>query len=71
MDEREALARQRFFMLQALRLGGAIMAMIGAIIISGQFVDMPALGYVLLVLGAVEFFVLPNMVARKWRSPDK
>jgi hypothetical protein len=71
MDDRDALASQRFFMLQALRLGGAVMAMIGAVIISGRFVDMPALGYVLLVLGAVEFFVLPNMVARKWRSPDK
>ena len=71
MDDRDALARQRFFMLQALRLGGAVMAMIGAVIISGRFVDMPVLGYVLLVLGAVEFFVLPNIVALKWRSPDK
>ena len=71
MDEEEKLARQRFFLLQMVRLGGAVMAMIGAVILSGRLIDMPELGYVLLVLGAVEFFLLPNLISRGWRTPDQ
>ena len=71
MDEAEELARKRFMILQLVRLGGVAMAMLGAVIISGRLIDMPALGYALLVLGALEFFLLPNMVAKNWRSPDE
>lgn len=71
MDEQEELARKRFMLLQIIRLGGAVMAMIGAVIISGRLIDMPMLGYVLLIVGAVEFFVLPNLIARGWRTPDQ
>ena len=71
MDEQEQRARQRFMLLQIVRLGGAAMAMIGAVIISGRLIDMPALGYALLVLGALEFFLLPNLIAKGWRTPDQ
>ena len=71
MDSQEKLARQRFMLLQLIRLGGAAMAMIGAVIISGRWIDMPMLGYALLVIGAVEFFVLPNLIAKGWRTPDQ
>ena len=71
MDEAEELARARFMKLQLIRLGGVAMAMLGAVIISGRLIDLPELGYVLLVLGALEFFLLPNLVAKNWRSPDQ
>ena len=71
MDSQEKLARQRFMLLQLIRLGGAAMAMIGAVIISGRWIEMPMLGYALLVIGAVEFFVLPNLIAKGWRTPDQ
>ena len=71
MDEQEKLARQRFMLLQIIRLGGAAMAMVGAVIISGRWIDMPELGYVLLVMGALEFFIVPNLVAKSWRTPDQ
>ena len=71
MDEAEELARKRFMLLQLVRLGGAAMAMLGAVIISGRLIDMPELGYALLVVGALEFFLLPNIVAKNWRSPDE
>ena len=71
MDEAEELARSRFMKLQLIRLSGVAMAMLGAVIISGRLIDMPELGYVLLVLGAVEFFLLPNLVAKNWRTPDQ
>lgn len=71
MDEREALARKRFFTLQMIRLSGAFLALLGAVIISGRLIDMPELGYVLLVLGALDLFLLPNIVSRSWRSKDQ
>lgn len=71
MDEREALARKRFFILQLIRLCGAFLALLGAIIISGRLIDLPALGYVLLVLGALDLFLVPNIVSRSWRSKDQ
>lgn len=71
MDEQEKLARQRFMLLQMVRMGGAAMALIAAVIISGRLIDMPMLGYALLVLGAAEFFVLPNLISKSWRTPDQ
>lgn len=70
MDEREQLARKRFFILQLIRLSGAAMALFGAIIISGRVIDFPELGYLLLVLGALEFFLLPNFISKSWRNDD-
>lgn len=71
MDEAEALARKRFMVLQAIRLSGALLALLGAIIISGRLIDIPAVGYVLLVVGALELFLVPNIVSRQWRSKDR
>lgn len=71
MDEREELARKRFFMLQMIRLSGAIMAMLGAVIISGRLIDIPEIGYVLLVIGALDLFLMPNIITRSWRSKDQ
>ncbi|WP_435418399.1 hypothetical protein WAB17_02135 [Parerythrobacter aurantius] len=71
MDEAEALARKRFMVLQAIRLSGAVLALLGAIIISGRLIDIPAVGYVLLVVGALDLFLVPNIVSRQWRSKDR
>ena len=63
-------AAARFFALQAIRLSGVVMAVIGALIL-GKVVDLPqAVGYVLLVLGGLDFFVVPTLLAKKWKSPE-
>lgn len=71
MDEQEALARKRFFALQAIRISGGAMAMLGAVIISGRLIDIPEVGYVLLVIGALDLFVMPNLISRSWRGKDQ
>ena len=49
-------AARKFWILQAARFGAVLMVFIGALII-GKILDLPeAVGYVLLVIGAVEFF---------------
>ncbi len=61
-------AAARFWTLQAMRLLGLVMVVIGATIVSGRLLDSPDFGYVLLVLGAIAFFLLPVLVKRRWRS---
>lgn len=68
MDEAEETARKRFLILQMIRLAGVAMTVFGAMIIAGRVIDFPELGYVLVVLGAIEFFAIPIMLARRWKS---
>lgn len=61
----------RFWMLQLMRLGG-LMLVIAGVLILGKVVDGPdVLGYGLLLLGAVEFFLMPQLLAKKWKSPGE
>ena len=69
MAERDPAAG-RFLALQGVRLGGAVMVVLGAMIIAGT-IDAPnAVGFVLMLIGVVELFVVPLMLARMWRSGD-
>jgi len=70
-DEREALARRRYFAMTGLRLGGAAMAVFGLVVIAGRVDAVPRIaGYVLVLFGLVELAIVPRMLARAWRTPD-
>lgn len=60
----------RFWMLQLMRLGGLLLVIAGVMMIAGRLPAPPVLGYGLLLLGAFEFFFLPRMLAKRWKSPD-
>ena len=60
-------AAGRFFLLQLLRLACMGVAVAGGILFGRYGND---LGGVLLVLGALAFFTLPRLLARRWKSPD-
>lgn len=68
-------AAGRFFALQAVRLSGAVMVLLGVMIGTGRAPSFlggapQEVGFVLAVLGMVEFFYVPRLLARKWRTPD-
>ena len=64
----ETEARNRFLILNAVRLGGVIMVLIGIGIAVGEW-DIPrAIAYVLIALGLVEALVIPQVLARMWSS---
>lgn len=66
----EETARARFFLMNMMRLLGAIMIILGMLVTSGTL-DWPrVVGYALLIFGLVDFFVVPLVLARKWRSPE-
>lgn len=62
-------AMGRFYVLSALRFTGAALVILGLMTIN-HVVDLPeAFGWVFIPLGLAEFFVLPKVLARRWRTP--
>jgi hypothetical protein len=72
MNDTEELARKRFMTLNLVRFGAIAFVFAGAANIGGKLLPdlSPVLGYVLLVLGAVDFFAAPALLKRGWRNPD-
>ena len=64
-------ARSRFLIINASRLAGGIFIAIGLAIIANGFMDMPIeAGYAIFALGAIEFIVVPVLLARMWKTPE-
>lgn len=66
-------ARQRFFMLMAVRFSSVLMVLAGMLISSNRFpsIEPPVaqyLGYALMALGFLELVVVVPMLHRRWRS---
>lgn len=63
-------ARNRFFVISFVRLGGAVLMMFGLLIANRRLGTLPReAGIVLVLFGAFEFALLPRLLARRWRSP--
>ena len=65
-DER---ARNRWLAIQAARTGGAVLAILGLLVAEGAIAGPAWTGYLLLAAGLFVVFIVPTMLARKWRSP--
>lgn len=62
-------ARDRWMIIQAVRLGGAVLILVG-ILIRYEVIPAPLwAGIVLMLAGLVDFFLLPTLLARRWRTP--
>lgn len=66
-DDRQAL--NRWMAIQAARVGGVVLAILGLLIGEGRVPGPVWLGYGMLVAGLAVIFVVPLKLARKWRSP--
>ncbi len=67
----EVRARQRYVILNVVRIGGLVMLLLGIAIARGV-VDGPyALGVVLAVAGLLDFFFAPRLLARRWKAGDR
>jgi len=62
-------ARNRFFRIQGTRLLGVACVILGMLIASQRIAWPVWLGYVLILNGLVDVFVLPAVLARRWRTP--
>ena len=72
MRDPEDQARQRFMILNLVRFGAIAFVFAGAATVSGKLLPdlSPALGYVLLIVGVLDFFLAPVLLKRSWRNPD-
>lgn len=72
MNKDEELARQRFMLLNLVRLVGLACVFAGIANVAGKFLaDLaPWLGYFLIVSGAADFFLAPAILKKSWRTPE-
>ena len=56
--------------MQAMRLSGMALAIIGAMILGDRIALPETVGAALLVIGVVDFFVAPIFLARRWKSGE-
>ena len=75
MDEpvSDDTAHQRWMVIQLLRFVGFALAILG-IVMARDVVDLAGennrmVGYAFIVVGLIDGFVMPQFLARKWRSP--
>ncbi|MCF8882473.1 MULTISPECIES: hypothetical protein [Erythrobacter] len=55
-------------MIQAVRLSGVVLGILGALVL-GEILPLPELvGYLLLAFGAFDVFILPTILAKRWSS---
>lgn len=69
----ESEAKSRFLILNLVRFSALLFVFAGAANIGGKLMPetSPTLGYVLLIFGAVDFFVAPVLLKRMWRTPEQ
>jgi hypothetical protein len=62
-------AKARFVAISLIRLSGALLVLVG-LLITERRIDLPwLLGVVLTLVGFFDVFVMPKILARRWRSP--
>jgi hypothetical protein len=70
-DERERQAKQRFITLSLFRFVSVFLVLFGVVILSGRLLpDLEIVGYAFVVLGAVEFFMMPVILKKIWAKQD-
>jgi hypothetical protein len=69
------LERQRWFVLNAMRIFGFGLAIAGILMTQG-ILDIAGdsnrvVGYAFIVVGLLDGFAMPQVLARKWRTPPQ
>lgn len=65
-------AEKHFWIINMVRLMGVGFVILGLLMATGKlFPQVPFwVGYILVANGLVDVFIIPVMLARKWRSPN-
>lgn len=73
MNDPEALARQRFMILNLVRLFALAMVLAGVANLGRAFLPdlAPTLGTVLVIFGAADFFIAPVLLKRMWQREER
>jgi uncharacterized membrane protein len=67
----EGRAKSRFLVISAMRIAGVAMILLGIAVLQ-RVVTLPEwTGYLLIVLGMAETFLMPQILARLWSTGDR
>ena len=69
--EDDADARARFFVIASTRLIGAAIVFAGLVGLAGKLPIPDIAAYGFIAFGLFDVFVVPQVLARKWRTPDR
>jgi hypothetical protein len=68
-------AKGRFVAMQLARMVGVFMVLLGVMIQAGRFEALDFVprwaGYILILVGMVDTFLMPTLLARRWRTPPE
>ena len=67
----EARARRNHFMIASHRLIGAVLVVLGMLIVAGRIEASQSIGWLLIGFGIFDFFIFPRMLARRYRTPPE
>lgn len=73
MDNRDGdeAARNRWLVINLVRVAGVAMVLVGLLVVR-QVIPEPAwAGYTILAVGLADVFLVPLLLARKWRTPPE
>jgi len=65
------VARTRWFLLSLARIVGVALVVTGLLVTQGTIGWPINFGYALIIFGIVDVFVVPQVLARRWRSPKE
>ncbi len=73
MQSSEDKAKQQFLMLNLVRFVGLAFVILGVTMISGKILgpDGAFPGTILVIMGAIEFFIAPVILKKMWRTPEE
>lgn len=64
-------ARARFYFISAHRVVGAALIVLGMLAMQGALDWGEGIGLVLAIVGLIDFFVVPLLLSRLWRSTPR
>ncbi|MFM6951369.1 MAG: hypothetical protein ACKOW1_10150 [Novosphingobium sp.] len=71
MTEDDTRARNRFIVIQLVRISGVAMVLVGLLVMNGR-IDWPReVGFALAAVGLFEAMIAPILLARKWKTPSE
>jgi len=62
-------AQYRFLVINLCRISGAIMLVVGLAVIAREAFGLPkAAGYLLFLVGMLDFLLVPVLLSKRWKS---
>ena len=64
----EDQAKRRFLVLSLMRAIAMATVLFGVVIIAGKTRADPSVGYLIFVIGAINFFIIPRWLKKAWQA---